>query len=168
MSLKQYTNELTAEELAELDKSHEFTPEELANMHPDALAVIERSAEHIRLHPVKRIYRAVVAGSLTRMGGVVDDPGTPPEECLQGLLDNGEWATVVTEGATVSYPDGTTAKIANSAGLSWAIDGKGIAVVSSLLDNGDEIISTPCKTLTFTEREGIPMPADFLVAVKGA
>lgn len=164
---QQYTNSITAEELAELDKPHEYTPEELANMHPDALAAIESSAEHIWRHPAKGIYRAVVAGSLTRMGGVVDDPGTPPEESMRVQLDNGEWATVVTEGATVSYPDGTTAKIANSAGLSYAIDGKGIAVVNSQLDNRDEIISTPCNGLIFTEREGESLPEDFLAAVKG-
>jgi hypothetical protein len=73
---------------------------------------------------------------------------------MQVQLDNGEWATVVTEGAMVSYPDGTMAKIANGAGSSCAIEGKGIAVVGSQLDNGDEIISTPSRALTFTEREG--------------
>ncbi|MEW9209564.1 hypothetical protein AB2713_25700 [Citrobacter werkmanii] len=165
---QQYTNELTAEELAALDKPDEYTPEELAAMHPDARAVIAKNAEHIRQHPAKGIYRAVVAGGLTRRGGVVNDPGTPPEESMQVKLDNGEWATVVTEGATVSYPDGTTAKIMNSAGLSYAIDGKGIVVVGSQLDNGDDIISTPGKGPMFTEREGVPMPVDFLAAVKGA
>ncbi|MBK4717180.1 hypothetical protein [Tenebrionibacter intestinalis] len=59
------------------------------------------------------------------------------------------------------------AKIANGAGSSCAIEGKGIAVVGSQLVNGDEIISTPSRALTFTEREGVTMPADFLAAVKG-
>lgn len=165
---QQYTNSITAEELAALDKPDEYTPEELAAMHPDARATIAKNAEHLRQHPAKGIYRVAVAGSLTRQGGVVNDPGTPPEESMQVKLDNGEWATVVTEGATVSYPDGTTAKIANSAGSSYTIDEKGIAVVGSQLDNGDEIISTPSNITTFTEREGVAMPVDFLAAVKGA
>jgi hypothetical protein len=75
---QQYTNSITGEELAALDKPQEYAPEELAMMCPDARAVIAKNAEHIRLHPARGIYRAAVAGSLTRRGGVVNDPGAPP------------------------------------------------------------------------------------------
>ena len=168
MSLKQYTNELTADVLAELDKSP-FTEEALANMSADALALIREQEKYVRQHPITRIYRLAVAGCLTRRGGVGDEFSPNPEEGYKIRLENGQWASVLTEGCTVTYPDGTQARIVTSTGSQFtSIDGKGMALVNSLLDNGDEIISTPQNTVVLTVRAGESMPADFLVAVKGA
>ncbi|EMH4162929.1 hypothetical protein RJ498_002190 [Pluralibacter gergoviae] len=47
-------------------------------------------------------------------------------------------------------------------GSQYTYDGKSIALVSSLLDDGDEIISIPQGGSMLTRREGVPMPADFL------
>lgn len=168
MLLKQYTNELTADVLAELDKSP-FTEEALADMSDDALAIIREQEKYVRQHPITRIYRLAVAGCLTRRGGVGDEFSQVPEEGDKIRLENGQWASFLTEGCTVTYPDGTQARIVTSAGSQLvSIDGKGMALVNSLLDNGDEIISTPQNTVVLTVRAGESMPAGFLVAVKGA
>lgn len=168
MLLKQYTNELTAEEAEKMDRPL-FTAEQLASMDAEARRLIDAQEKYVRQHPVTRIYRLAVAGCLTRRGGVGDEFSQVPEEGDKIRLENGQWASFLTEGCTVTYPDGTQARIVTSAGSQLvSIDGKGMALVNSLLDNGDEIISTPQNTVVLTVRAGESMPADFLVAVKGA
>lgn len=66
-------------------------------------------------------------------------------------------------GCAETEPDGTTARIISSAGSMYTQDDKGVAVVGSRLDNGDEIISTPQSVGVLLQREGEPMPNDFLV-----
>ncbi|POT55758.1 hypothetical protein C3432_22295 [Citrobacter amalonaticus] len=160
---QQYTNELTPEALAGLDKSP-FTPEQLADMNDEARALIEAQEEYCRQHPVTRIYRIAVAGCLTRRGGVGDEFNPNPQEGHKIALDNGQFASVLTEGCTMTYPDGTQARIVSCAGSQFTGgDGKGMALVNSLLDNGDEIISTPQGYAILTDRAGESMPDDFLV-----
>ncbi len=164
---QQYTNELSPEILEGMDLPS-FTQEELAEMNGEARAIIEKQNEYVQLHPVTDIYRMAVAGCLTRRGGTGDEFSPDPEEGHKILLDNGQWASVLTEGCTVTYPDGTQARIATSAGSQFtSSDGKGIALVSSRLDNGDEIISTPQNSAFLVGRAGVPMPEDFL-AMPGA
>lgn len=163
MLLKQYTNELTVEEAEKMDQSP-FTAEQLAGMDAETRRLIEEQEKYVRQHPITRIYRLAVAGCLTRRGGVGDEFSPNPEEGYKIWLENGQWASVLTEGCTVTYPDGTQARIVTSAGSQFAsIDGKGMALVNSLLDNGDEIISTPQNSVVLTGRAGESMPADFLV-----
>lgn len=67
---KQYTNELTSELLAELNKpSH--TPEQMSTLPEEAQQIIVKHMEDDRLHPVNTIYRFAVEGSLTRDGGII-------------------------------------------------------------------------------------------------
>ncbi|MGE6427072.1 hypothetical protein ACQKDS_04525 [Serratia sp. NPDC078593] len=42
------------------------------------------------------------------------------------------------------------------------VNGRGVALVNSRLDNGDEIISTLCNGPMIVGREGEKMPEDFL------
>ena len=160
--MKQYTNELTADVLTELDKSP-FTAAELADMPDDALAIIREQEEFCREHPVTAIYRIAVAGCLTRRGGTGDEYNPNPDEGHKIRLENGVLVSVLTEGCAVTYPDGTQARIISHAGKQNTCDGRGIALVGSLLDNGDEIISTPQSSGVFLIRDGVPMAEDFLV-----
>lgn len=158
MSLKQYTNELTADVLAELDKSP-FTEEALADMPDDALAIIREQEEFCRQHPIVAIWRHATTGSLTRNGGVVSSASSGSE-----VADStGEMAEMAMVGDEVTYQDGTTARIVSGSGSAFSCHGKGYALVGSQLDNGDEIISTPQRTALLCCREGESMPADFLV-----
>ncbi|HDR2789607.1 TPA: hypothetical protein QCJ61_003708 [Enterobacter asburiae] len=77
--------------------------------------------------------RAIIAeGSITRRGGIV----APIERKSKLLLDNSRYASMY--------------------------KGAGVALVGSLLDNGDEIISTPQGHTYLVTREGIVSGADFL------
>lgn len=78
-------------------------------------------------------------GSLTARGGVVKVTDN------SRLMDfgNGETARIAVEGDCVTYPDGRSARIVSGAGSKATHKDRGLALVGSLLDNGDEIISTP-------------------------
>lgn len=163
----QYTNELTPEMLAELAQSS-FAEKDLTTMSEEVRALIDEQEDYARNHPVMAIYRIAVAGCLTRRGGTGDEFNTNPKEGHKILLGNGQWVSVLSEGCMVTYPDGTQARIITSAGSQFSsCDGKGIALVNSLLDNGDEIISTPQSSSILVGRVGEPMPEDFL-AMPGA
>lgn len=157
----QFTNELTPALLATMDQ-FPFTAEQLAEMSSEARAMVAEQAAFCRQHPVNAIYRLAVAGCLTRRGGtgVEFNPGQK-EGCRIRLAD-GERASVLTEGCTVVYPDGTQARIVSSAGKRNRLHGRGVALVGSRLDNGDEIISTPQGSSLIVGREGVPVPDDFL------
>lgn len=163
----QYTNELTPEIIAELAQSS-FVEKDLTTMSEEVRALLDEQEDYARNHPVTAIYRIAVAGCLTRLGGTGDEFNTNPEEGHKILLDNGQWVSVLSEGCTVTYPDGTQARIVTSAGSQFtSCNGKGIALVNSLLDNGDEIIGTPQSSSILVGRVGEPMPEDFL-AMPGA
>jgi len=157
----QYTNELTPEILDGLDQSP-FTPQQLAEMSDEARAIIEEQETFCRAHPVTAIYRFAVAGCLTERGGIGDEFNPNPEEGYKILLENGQWVSVLTEGCTVTYPDGSRARIVTGAGSLDTYEGRGIALVNSLLSNGDRIISTPQAAFMLLERDGVAMGKDFL------
>jgi uncharacterized protein affecting Mg2+/Co2+ transport len=71
-------------------------------------------------------------------------------------------------GDDVVYPDGRTAKIVTGAGKMSEVNGRGVALVNSRLDNGDEIISTLCDGPMIVGRKGEEMPEDFLLSVEVA
>lgn len=157
----QYTNELTPEILSEIEQ-FPFTPEQLADMSDEARSLIEEQKAFNRAHPMTAIYRIAVAGCLTARGGTGDESNPNPEEGYKILLEKGQWVSVLTEGSTVTYPDGSCARIVSSAGSQHTYEGRGIALVNSLLSNGDQIISTPQSTSMLVERKGVPMGDDFL------
>lgn len=161
---RQYNNELTPELLAAMDHSP-FTAEEPAEMDEGSRALIVEQEAFCREHPITAIYRLATAGCRTRWGGIGNEHNPEQGEGFKIRLENGQWASVLTEGCIITYPDSSTAKIISSAGSEYRLEDKGIALVGSLLDNGDEIISTPQDGSVLTGREGVAMPSDFLVAV---
>jgi len=159
----QFTNELTPALLAAMDHSP-FTTEQLAEMGREARALVTEQAAFCRQHPVNAIYRLAVAGCLTRRGGTGAEFNADPEQGYKYRLSNGQWGSVLTEGCTVSYPDGSTARIISNAGSRHTYKERGVALAGSELDNGDVIISTPQPAGMLVGRKGVPVPEDFLTA----
>lgn len=152
--MKQYNNDLTPEMLAAFDQSP-FTAEQLAEMNEEARHLIaERNAYNLA-HPVTAAYLLATEGSLTRNGGKVFSEFNG----RQIKLDDGTMLNVSRVGDQVRYPDGTSAKITNGAGNT---PGESIALVGSLLDNGDEIISCPQNAGRRAVRAGESLPENFL------
>lgn len=162
----QYTNEITPELQANMAQPP-FTAEQLTGMDEGTRVLIEEQKVSCLKQPVNSIYRLAVAGCKTRRSGTGKEHNAAPNEGFKICLENGQWASVLTEGCSVTYPDGSTAKIITSAGSEYSIEGLGIALVGSLLDNGDEIISTPQNVSFLIGREGVAMPLDFLSSIEG-
>ncbi|WP_208527917.1 hypothetical protein [Lelliottia nimipressuralis] len=152
--MKQYTNELTPEMLAAFDESP-FTAEQLAAMNDESRSLIEKQNAYNLAHPVTAAYLIATEGSLTRNGGKVFSEYNG----RQIKLDDGTMLNVSRVGDEVRYPDGTSAKISNGAGNT---PGESIALVGSLLDNGDEIISCPQNAGRRVVRAGESLPENFL------
>ncbi|MCT4708724.1 hypothetical protein MUA04_00505 [Enterobacteriaceae bacterium H11S18] len=152
--MKQYTNELTTEMLAAFDQSP-FTTEQLAEMNEEARNLIAERNTYNLTHPVTAAYLIATEGSLTRDGGTV----ISEYNGQQIELENGTLVNVSIVGDEVRYPDGTTAKITTGVGNT---SGKSAALVGSLLDNGDEIISSPQGSVRRAVRAGETLPANFL------
>ena len=152
--MKQYTNELTAEMLAAFDQSP-FTAEQLAEMNDETRNLIaERNAYNLA-HPVTAAYLIATEGSLTRNGGTV----ISEYNGQQIEIEDGTRLNVSLVGDEVRYPDGTTAKISTGIGNT---SGDSAALVGSLLDNGDEIISSPQGSVRRAVRDGESLPENFL------
>lgn len=155
--MKQFNNSATPQMLAEPDKSP-FSEDELLAMDADARQIIEQNAERDRQHPVTAIWRVAVEGSLTARGGVVN----VTDNNRRMDFGNGKTARIAVAGDLVTYPDGQSARIVTGAGRKATHNEKGLALVGSLLDNGDEIISTPQEHLVLLSRKGIDEAPDFL------
>lgn len=150
-----YTNEVTADYLQTLDKSP-FTSEQLAGFSEEGLAPIRQQEAYQRAHPPVGIYRLATEGSRTRNGGVVQKN----QSSLAFTLDNGQDVRAAHKGDHVMYADGTTAQIVTGAGE----NNSDFALVGSRLNNGDEIIDTLQPFGLWVEREGVPVPENFLPA----
>mgnify|MGYP001032250364 CR=1 FL=1 len=159
--LQHYTNDLTRALMASINEPV-FTAAQRAEMNDEARALVDAQEAFRRAHPATAIYRIAVAGSLTRRGGVADEFNPDPEQGYKIRLSDGQWVSVLTEGCTVTYPDGSTARIVSSAGSLHMFQDRGVALVGSRLDNGDEIISTPQGSHYVIAQQGVPMPEDFL------
>ena len=77
------------------------------------------------------------------------------------VLENGRSVRGARKGDEVLYADGSTAQIITGAGQV----NNDVALVGSLLSNGDEIINTPQDGLVFVAREGESMVKDFLPSI---
>ena len=160
--MKQFTNEATQQMLADFDKSP-FSDADLAAMDVDARQIIEQNAERDRQHPVTAIWRVAVEGSLTARGGIV----TAVDSARVMDLGNGQMVKIAVEGDAVTYTDGSSARIVSSAGQKATHFEKGLALVGSVLDNGDEIVSTPQDRLVLLSRKGMAEAPDFLAIPGG-
>jgi hypothetical protein len=148
-----YTNDVSPENLRTLDRKH-FTDEQIAGFAESAILAVRKSEAFVAAHPPIGIYRAATEGSQTRDGGVISRASSKVT-CTQ---TDGTELRMAQTGDVVSYPDGSTAEIITGAGESFF----NLAVVSSRLSNGDQIINTLDNGLVFIKREGAPFPADFL------
>jgi len=152
--MKQYANELTAEMLAAFDQSP-FTDEQLAEMNEEARNLIAERNAYSLAHPITAAYLIATEGSLTRDGGTVFSEYNGQ----QIEIEDGTRLNVSLVGDEVRYPDGTTAKISTGIGDT---SGDSAALVGSLLDNGDEIISSPQGSVRRAVRDGESLPENFL------
>ena len=158
----QHSNQITPVLLATLEQSP-FTPEQLAAMNDDARAVIEAQKAFCTRHPITAVYRIAVAGCRTRDGGTGAEFNSAPDEGNKIQCVDGKMRSVLTAGSLISYPDGRTARIVSSGGSQYRdVNGCGLALVGSRLDNGDVIISTPQDACMLVAREGVALPPDFL------
>ncbi|OQP31871.1 PAAR domain-containing protein [Pantoea latae] len=99
------------------------------------------------------VFRFAVVGSLTRNGGVISH--VTGSSTVGGYL-------MARVGNKVVYADGREAAIISGAGKARVMQGASAALVGSMLDNGDEIISTPQSSIKLVLREGCELPEGFL------
>lgn len=149
---QQYSNEVTSEILQSFSQPP-YSEELLSLCDSSTRKELEKLNRQRISSPLAYIFRIATAGSLTRNGGVirhVSGGGTA------------EGYHVARVGDKVVYTDGSEATIFSGAGKARIMQGVSAALVGSMLDNGDEIISTPqfCNTLIF--REGDTLPQGFL------
>ncbi|MGC6061427.1 PAAR domain-containing protein [Enterobacter kobei] len=153
----QYNNELSPHVLSSLTNAL-FSEADYASMDVEMVTVLTAQEEYIKSHPVIAIWRQATMGSLTRLGGTVTSASSEG----QVMASDGNLVSFAMEGDIVTYPDGSCAQIITGSGSILHHDGKGFALVGSLLDNGDEIISTPQEHALLCCRAGEAMPEDFL------
>lgn len=156
----QYTNALTPDILAGMDKSP-LSSIDIAAMSDEARELVREQEEYLRQYPVTALWRQATVGSLTRRGGVVSSGRSGG----QVVNSSGELVAFSLVGDEVTYPDGSVATIVSGSGSSISSNGKGYALVGSVLSNGDEIISTPQDIAVLCCHAGETMPDDFLIVV---
>lgn len=148
-----YTNDASQDFLSHLD-TVPFTEQQLAEFTKASLTQLHRQEAYCEAHPPVAIYRMATVGSQTRGGGIIQRATTD----IQIALDNGQYVRVAQVGDIAVYADGSVAQIVTGAG-----HGNGhLAVVGSLLSNGDEIINTQQSSCVLVARADVPLPEDFL------
>lgn len=149
--MQQYTNEITSE-LRESSSQPPYNEDFLACCDIQTREQLEDLNKHVT-RPITHIFRFAVIGSVTRNGGVIIN--------ASGSSTTGGYK-IARVGDNVVYADGSEATIISGAGEARIMQGASAALVGSMLDNGDEIISTPqsCSRLEF--REGDAFPKGFL------
>lgn len=149
-------NAVSPEYLRSLDTPH-FTEQHIARFDEETQATVREQQAYLDAHPAIAIFRFAAEGSQTRKGGVIQQ-GTGP---LAFKLESGLSVRVALKGDYVRYADGSTAQIITGAGQA----NNDVALVGSVLSNGDEIINTPQGGYVFIAREGVSMVEDFLPAI---
>ncbi|WP_339468781.1 hypothetical protein [Pseudomonas sp. EL_65y_Pfl1_R83] len=152
-----YTNEVSSAYLSSLD-DHCFTEQQLAEFNEHALEVISQRQFYLKTHPAVAVYRVAAVGSQTRNGGTIKQTTS----AMTFKLTNGERVRAAHKGDYVEYVDGSQAHILTGAGES----NSNIALVGSLLSNGDEIINTPQGSVILIAREGVQLAEDFLPLIQ--
>lgn len=153
-----FTNEVSPEFLQTLNAST-FTDQQLAEFGEEATLCVQQQQAYRDTHPPVAIYRLATEGSQTRGGGVIQHAAST----MLIELSGGQQVRVAQKGDYAIYPSGETAQIVTGAGQDYS----DIALVGSILSNGDQIINTPQNLSMFVMREGVPNAEDFLPAVEG-
>lgn len=151
-----YTNEACADFLRDLDKS-KITENIQDTCNEEVLTLVRQQQEYRKAHPPIAIYRIAAQGSQTRNGGVVEQATS----AMGFKLSNGQHVRAAQKGDYAVYNDGTKAQIVTAAGA----DNSHIALVGSVLSNGDEIINTPQSSSLIILRAGVPKAEDFLQSI---
>lgn len=141
-----YTNELTTE-VIKSGAQPLFTPEEITTFGESTQQEVLNLITRLATCPVKLMFRVATVGSHTRNGGV---------------LQKASGKSTARVGDKVAYADGSEATIISGAGAARVMQGASAALVGSMRDNGDEIISTPQSTNRLVFREGDELPNGFL------
>ncbi|WP_333848895.1 PAAR domain-containing protein [Leclercia sp.] len=149
--MQQYTNELTPE-LRESSSQPPYDKDFLASCDSKTRGEYENFNQQVS-RPVTHIFRFAVVGSVTRNGGVIRN--------VSGSSTAGGYK-MARVGDKVVYADGSEATIISGAGGARIMQGASAALVGSMLENGDEIISTPQSGSRLVFREGDTFPKGFL------
>jgi uncharacterized Zn-binding protein involved in type VI secretion len=149
--MQQYTNEVTPE-FRESSSQPPYDEDFLAGCDSKTREEFEDFNKQVS-HPVTYIFRFAVVESVTRNGGVI-------RNASGGSTAGGYRMARV--GDKVVYADGSEATIISGAGEARIMQGASAALVGSMLDNGDEIISTPQSGSRLVFRESDTFPKGFL------
>lgn len=133
---------------------HELPIEQLQQMSQEDIEQTLKAEQLYFQHCPKTMYYLAVNGSKTKQGGLVKASAT------QGKIGNLSIARI---GDDVIYADGTIAKIISGAGKVCIVEGLSAALVGSQLDNGDEIIDSPNRTVAINIFKGETLPEGFLI-----
>lgn len=152
-----YTNEVSSKFLSSLD-DYCFTEQQLAEFNEQALEIISQQQVYLKNHPAIAVYRVAAEVSQTRNGGTIKQTTS----AMEFKLINGQRVRAAHKGDYVEYADGSKVQILTGAGES----NSNVALVGSLLSNGDEIINTPQGSAVLIKREGVQLSEDFLPTIK--
>ncbi|ADF62679.1 MULTISPECIES: PAAR domain-containing protein [Enterobacter cloacae complex] len=149
--MQQYTNEITPE-IRESSSQEHYDEDFLASCDSKTREELEDFNKQVS-RPLASIFRFAVVGSITRNGGVIRNAsaGSPTGGYKMARV-----------GDRVVYADGSEATIISGAGVARLMQGASAALVGSMLDNGEEIISTPQSSGRLVFREGDTFPKGFL------
>ena len=150
--MQQYTNEIT-DESRESHLQPSYDKALLALCNSQTRKELEETNKREVNRSLAYMFRYAVVGSLTRNGGVIRH--------VSGTSTAGGYR-MARVGDKVVYPDGSGATIISGAGKARVMQGISAALVGSMLDNGDEIISTPQSSVKLVFPEGRELPEGFL------
>jgi uncharacterized Zn-binding protein involved in type VI secretion len=148
----QYTNEITPE-IRESFSQPPYGEDFFALCDNQTRDALEKINQRATTYALTHMFRFAVVGSLTRNGGVIQH--------ASGNSTAGGYQ-MARVGDKVVYADGSEATIISGAGNARIMQGASAALVGSMLDNGDEIISTPQSRTKLVFREGDVLPEGLL------
>jgi len=158
--MKQYTNEITSTLINTL--KNPFPAERWANADAEELHALNSCVEEMKDRSLLQIWRFATTGAVTRDGGIIEH-GSASDTFT---LSDGIKVSRAMVGDYVVYPDATRARIVSGSGSVNTCGGISYALVGSLLDNGDVIVSTPQDLAFLCQWDNSPaMPVDFLTPV---
>jgi uncharacterized Zn-binding protein involved in type VI secretion len=150
--MQQYTNDIIPE-IRESFSQPPYGEDLLTNCDSKTRKELEDINRREASRPLAYFFRFAVVGSLTRNGGVIRH--------VSGGSTAGGYQ-IARVGDKAVYADGREATIISGAGEARVMQGASAALVGSMLDNGDEIISTPQSSIKLVFREGREFPEGFL------
>ena len=149
--MQQYTNEITPE-IRGSSSEPSYDEHFLASCDSKTREELEDFNKHVS-HPLAYIFRIAVMGNITRSGGVIRNASA--DSTTGGYK-------ITRVGDNVVYADGSQATIVSGIGKARIMQGASAALVGSMPDNGDKIISIPQSISKLAFREGDTLPEEFL------